>query len=120
MRWLTWIITIPISLLAVSFAVSNLTPVTLALWPLPWQLVVPAYALGLVPLLAGFLLGGAVTWLGGFRQRKLAKVARLQIQTLERDRDAVGQRASQAEGRLAAVTAAAISPLPVADGAAAR
>ena len=41
MRYLSWIITIPIALVIVSFAVSNRGPVDLALWPLPFEITVP-------------------------------------------------------------------------------
>lgn len=101
MRYLSWILTIPVALLAVSFAVSNLEPVSLGLWPLPHRAEVPAYALVLASLMAGFLLGGAVAWWGGHAQRKAARLEKMRADRLERELLAARDRADAAEAKLA-------------------
>ncbi len=106
MRYLSWILTIPIALLAVSFAVSNLEPVSLGLWPLPHRVDVPAYALVLVTLVLGFLLGGLVAWWGGHGQRKQAKLEKTRADRLERELIAARDRADTAEAKAATVSSA--------------
>lgn len=107
MRYLSWILTIPIALLAVSFAVSNLEPVSLGLWPLPHRVDVPAYALVLVTLVLGFLLGGVVAWWSGHAGRKQARIDRARADRLERELLVAKDRADTAEAKLAAGNAAA-------------
>lgn len=116
MRYLSWIITVPIALVVISFAISNRDAVPLGLWPLPFQLVVPAYLAVLVPLVLGFLLGGLFAWLTGWRWRRLARRRGARLSTLseevkqhrERDRQAAEVAAREAEAaRLQAAAAAA-------------
>ena len=65
MKHFSWLITLPITLAVVVFAVSNRTPVEIDLFPLPWQPVLPAYLLVLASLFFGFLIGGTIAWLAG-------------------------------------------------------
>ncbi len=73
MRFLTWIITIPVALVLISFAVTNRGFVTVGLWPLPFEVDLPLYLLVLGVLIVGFLAGGFLSWLGGGRHRSLAR-----------------------------------------------
>lgn len=57
MSYLTLLITIPLTIFAVLFAVSNDSDVTVRLWPLEGAHDMPVYALGLGMLISGFLLG---------------------------------------------------------------
>ena len=74
MRRLSWIITIPFTLVVVVFAISNRGPVTVTLWPLPWIVELPLYLVVLGSLLVGFLVGGAIAWLSAGRRRHEARV----------------------------------------------
>lgn len=87
MRYLSWLITLPLTVLAISFAVSNLTPVPLSLWPLPFQAEVPAFALVLVTLVVGFLAGGLTVWLGQHHHRKAERQHQSRADKLQRELD---------------------------------
>jgi uncharacterized integral membrane protein len=52
------------------FAVSNRVIVPLALWPLPFEIGLPAYLLVSAALLLGFLIGAIAAWVHGLRNRR--------------------------------------------------
>ena len=101
MRFLTWIITLPIALVAVLFAISNRDLVTLSLWPLPFTLDAPVYLATLVALLVGFMAGGFVTWNAQRRHRRRARRSADRVFYLERELKETQARAAAAEKRLA-------------------
>ncbi|MFM2044070.1 MAG: hypothetical protein RLY86_2646 [Pseudomonadota bacterium] len=70
LRALSWLLTLPLALLVVSFAVSNRDSVALGLWPLPFTVALPAFVLVLGAFVIGFLGGGLVVWLGQHGHRK--------------------------------------------------
>lgn len=70
LRALSWLLTLPLALLVVSFAVSNRDSVALGLWPLPFTVELPAFVLVLGAFVIGFLVGGLVVWLGQHGHRK--------------------------------------------------
>lgn len=72
MKRLGWIITLPLGLLFVLFAVSNRTEVTVSLWPAD-IVPVPLYLLVLSGLLVGFLAGATVVAVGSLRWRRRAR-----------------------------------------------
>ena len=74
MRRLSWIITIPFTLIVVVFAITNRGPVTVTLWPLPWIAELPLYLVVLGSLLVGFLVGAAIAWLSAGRRRHEARL----------------------------------------------
>lgn len=88
MRYLSWIITLPLTALAISFAVSNLTPVQLALWPLVGTVEVPAFTLVLVTLVFGFFAGGLTVWLGQHSHRRAARQHQARADRLQKELDA--------------------------------
>lgn len=63
MSYLTLIITLPLSVFAVLFAVSNAGDVTLGLWPLENRVTLSVSVFGLVMLGVGFFLGALFVWL---------------------------------------------------------
>ena len=78
MKYSTWIILIPVAVLAALFAVGNRQEVVVKLDPLArgdaaLALAMPLYLLVFVTLLAGVLLGGATVALkrGGARKERL-------------------------------------------------
>lgn len=58
MRLIFWIIAIPVLALAGAFAAVNQTPVTLKLWPFPFELELPVS----VAVLGAFIIGALITW----------------------------------------------------------
>nr|WP_153202596.1 LapA family protein [Niveispirillum sp. SYP-B3756] len=95
-RYLSWIITLPLAVIAISFAVSNLTPVPLSLWPLPFFVEAPAFALVLVTLVVGFLLGGLTVWIGQHGHRKAERKHQSRADKLQKELDML--RAEKAAG----------------------
>jgi uncharacterized integral membrane protein len=86
-RYLSWIITVPLAVIAISFAVSNLMPVQLSLWPLPFFIEAPAFALVLVTLVVGFLLGGFTVWVGQHGHRKAERKHQSRADKLQKELD---------------------------------
>jgi putative membrane protein len=82
-RILSLIVTAPITVLVVLFAVSNLDPVTLRLRPFPFDMTIPIWALTLIVLFVGFILGAIVTWIGDRKRRRDARLMARRVGELE-------------------------------------
>ena len=79
----TSIVTLPITVGVVLFAVSNRNIVEVQFWPLPGTLDLPLYVIGLVTMVVGFLIGGVIAWLGAGESRHRARMAERDIHSLE-------------------------------------
>lgn len=73
-----------VGLIVVLFAVSNRAAATVEIWPLPYQLSLPLYALILLAVLIGFFAGLAAAWLIGGARRREHRRLRKQLRTMER------------------------------------
>ena len=82
-RILSWIVTAPIAVLVVMFAISNLDPVTVRLRPFPFEWAPPIWALTLIVLFVGFILGAIVTWIGDRKRRREGKLMARRVIELE-------------------------------------
>jgi uncharacterized integral membrane protein len=89
-RFLGWVIGVVIAIVAVVFAVHNHQVLTLDLWPVPFELTAPLFALVLAAVLVGLLLGWLFAWIGAGRWRRLAR---------QRGRDLAALRATVAQLR---------------------
>lgn len=85
MKILFWIVVLPIVILATAFAVNNRADVTLDLTPFPYTLMLPVYLAVLLSVLAGFLIGGFVSWLSHGKLRRLLRQRNRHIGHLERE-----------------------------------
>lgn len=75
-----WIVTIPVTILIVVFAVMNREPVALNLWPWPWDLPsIPLYLFTLGVLLFGFFLGAFAMWVSAGKTRRKARALRQEL-----------------------------------------
>jgi len=83
-----WLVTLPLAIILVIFAVSNREGVIVTLWPLPVTLEAPLYLVVLLALFAGFLVGELVAWINGRRWRREARRRARRIEALERELDA--------------------------------
>ncbi len=116
MRFLAWLITVPLAVIAVSFAISNRDLVTFGLWPLPQELVLPRFLAVLAPLVVGVVIGGLVAWASAGRHRRTARQRGYRLEQLNaevrrlRERQAeyedAGRRADEV-GRLERASASA-------------
>lgn len=114
MKHLSWLVTLPITLVVVVFAVSNRESVALDLWPFRFEAQLPLFLLVLGTLLVGFLIGAGVMWWSSGAQRQRARAARREVTALERK----VRQLERAQGRSpsappAAPTEASGSSLPV-------
>ncbi len=73
MRLFHWLVTAPVALVLIVFAVTNRDAITLNFWPLPVTLQAPVYLIVFLALLAGFLIGELVAWINGRRWRREAR-----------------------------------------------
>ena len=69
MRFLSWLIGLPVAIIVVAFALSNRHDVVLGLWPFEEGLGLPIFLAVLLPLLTGFVLGYLVAGWRSFRRR---------------------------------------------------
>ncbi|MEQ9813245.1 MAG: lipopolysaccharide assembly protein LapA domain-containing protein [Azospirillaceae bacterium] len=99
MRYLTWIITIPLGIVAIAFAVSNRGMVDVALWPFDGVLTAPVFLVVLAVAVLAFLLGGLVAWLSGARYRRAARQAQQRADRLAGDLARAEEEAAQARQR---------------------
>jgi len=80
-----WLVTVPVALIAIVFAVSNLDKVPVGLWPFSDVAVMPLYLVVLGALGLGFIAGEFVAWINGGRWRREARRRQRRIEALERE-----------------------------------
>lgn len=95
-RYLIWILTLPIVLLAVVFSVANRGPVEIDLWPLDLRVALPLYLLLLLSLFVGLLLGLVVAHFSAGRSRTQARDSRYRAEMLERENARLKKQAADA------------------------
>lgn len=108
MKVLTWLIGVPVAVVAMIFAASNRGAVTVDLWPLPWMIDVPLFLLVLGALGLGLLFGAMVGWLSAGSARGAARAARREARKLEHDLKTLKNTTKQADS--AAAVAAPVPP----------
>jgi uncharacterized integral membrane protein len=97
MRRLSFIISLPLFVVLVVFAVDNRGALALSFWPLPWTFAMPVFVALFLALLIGFLAGAVAAWLSGGRTRRrlrdLGETARAQAhQIADQERRNAAQR----------------------------
>jgi uncharacterized integral membrane protein len=80
-----WLVTLPVTILAVLFAVSNRDGVVVTFWPIPVAIEAPLYLVVLLALVVGFLVGELVAWINGRHHRRHARRRARRIEELERE-----------------------------------
>jgi len=97
-RLIHWLVTAPLALLLIIFAVSNRDSTVVTFWPLPAELAAPLYLIVLLSLLVGFLAGEFVAWINGRRWRREARFRARRIEALERELAATQAQLAAHEG----------------------
>ena len=69
MKFVSWILTLLVLLLAVSFALKNQQNTTLNLWPADIVVEAPLYLVSLGTLFVGLLLGAMIVWISHLPRR---------------------------------------------------
>ncbi len=72
-RLFSWFVAVPTALAVVAFSVFNRAEVTVNFWPLPFTAELRVFAVVLVSVFAGFVLGGLVAWNSGGKRRRRAR-----------------------------------------------
>ena len=73
MRRFSYILTVPLAVILVVFAIDNRDTLVVSFWPLPWMAAMPAFLALFVALLIGFFAGAAAIWLSGAKARRRAR-----------------------------------------------
>jgi uncharacterized integral membrane protein len=107
---LSWILTLPLLVVIVAFAIANLHRVDIELWP-GWAPQVPLSWLLLGALFVGFLAGGLVAWLSAHKSRHRAREWRYKSTHLEREVIRLQREVARAKQK-----AAAAGPVPQTPG----
>lgn len=95
LRYVSWIVTVPLAAVVISFAVSNRDPAVLKLWPLPFELEMPVFLPVLGALVFGFVAGGFIAWWSGGRYRRLARRQNNKLRRLSAEADALKAREAE-------------------------
>ena len=80
-----WIVTIPLAVAVVVFALANRELVVVDIWPLPLSLQQPLFLFILGSFFIGFLVGAVIMWISAGRYRRRARAARNRVAQLEHD-----------------------------------
>lgn len=99
-RVLHWIILGPLFVVAILFAIGNVAPAPIGLWPLAGYIEVPLSFIALFFLLIGFLAGTIVAWIAGARRRRRARELAARNSDLTRRVDELQREQSALEARL--------------------
>jgi len=81
----SWILTLPLIVVAAIFAIANREPITLDLWPFEASPRLPLFVILLACLVFGLVVGGLATWLSAAPTRRRARQARQRVAELERE-----------------------------------
>lgn len=84
MNRLRWLITVPVAIIVVVFAVNNRGDANVSLWPLDLVITWPLFAFVFIGIGVGFALGACLMWLSDAPTRRRAREQARKIRELER------------------------------------
>jgi hypothetical protein len=102
MRFLFWLVALPLLFIAAFFAISNREIVTVDLWPFAGTVSVPLYFALVGALFVGFGFGALVAWWGGRHARGRARAEGHRAERLQQEVDRLQARLDAAQPRPAA------------------
>ncbi|NIA67981.1 LapA family protein [Pelagibius litoralis] len=85
MRYIFWILTLPLTAVFIIFTVANRAPVVIDFWPFELKQSLPFSLVVLLSLLFGFLVGAFLMWLRFGMARARARHAEQRAAVLERE-----------------------------------
>jgi uncharacterized integral membrane protein len=89
------LITFPLLVLLVLFALSNGDPIKIGLWPTDVGIVVPVSVAVMVGMAGAFLVGALFVWIGALGQRRRARRAEARVRVLDQQLETLKARISQ-------------------------
>lgn len=84
MRLISWLITTPIALAAILFALSNKHVVPLYAFIQEIEFQIPLYLIALLPFVFGFVFGGVMSWWSQGKHRRKVRQLEKEIKALEK------------------------------------
>lgn len=106
MRFLNTLLAVAAALIVVLFAVSNRQVVAVEIWPFPFRIEAGLYAVILLAVLVGFVVGSVATWLNGAEKRSQLRAARKRMREMEHSLGRLKDEAAAARAK------AELSPTP--------
>ena len=97
MRFVSWIIMVPVAVAVVTFSLNNRERVPVDIWPVPFTVDAPIFAIVLISILTGMVIGAVLAWLSGGRTRRRARTQTRRAETAERQAATLRDQLSQAE-----------------------
>ena len=83
---------VPVALVVISFAVSNRQGVTVGLWPVPFTLEAPLFAVALIAVVGGMVAGALIAWTSGHKARARARANGRRADAAERELSTLRQQ----------------------------
>jgi len=83
LKLLTFLLALLGALVIIALSVDNRDMVDIVFWPLPFTHRMPLYAVFLIGLVAGAILGGTATWLSAHADRREARALRRKVRAVE-------------------------------------
>jgi len=84
----SWILTLPLIVVAAIFAIANRELITLDLWPFELSPQLPLFVILLACIVFGLVVGSLATWLSAAPTRRRLRQTRRRVAELERERAA--------------------------------
>lgn len=101
-RYFSWLLSAPLLLSAVCFAVGNRAPTIISLWPFGFEMGLPIYMLALAPMAFGLLCGAVMQWFAALRHRVAAQRLGKEVAALKSELARVQAAQAQAQAAAAA------------------
>lgn len=102
MNRLRWLITLPLAIVLVVFAVNNRHMAEVDLWPLGFVVVWPLFVYVFLGAGIGLLIGALFAWISGGAARKFARERRVRLRELEHTIETMQARLDDGETKLPA------------------
>ncbi len=85
MRFLSWIIAVPVTIVIIAFAIANRGSVIIFFDPLPYQLDIAIWIVVIGAVIFGFIVGALIRWMFDYKWRARAKQGRKRTRALEQE-----------------------------------
>lgn len=111
MNRLRWLITVPVAIIVVVFAVNNRGDANVSLWPLDLIITWPLFVFVFIGIGVGFALGAVLMWFTAAPARRRARERASRIRELERAAEST-ERATERATVPATVAQPPVPPAP--------
>jgi hypothetical protein len=88
---------VPVALAVISFSVNNRGGIVVDLWPAPFVLEAPLFAVVLTSIVIGILVGSFIAWMSAGRARSRARANARRAAAAEREAETLRRQVSDGE-----------------------